>query len=124
MDFSGLSLAILLGFACMSVGVGSITSPASDSSDLVSGCLSPFAYLVSGCLSPSVAMHILLCLSALAIDVVVGSLHDNEPMQADEPPIVRGDAPPGMFTPRWNELQQLYGIERLRGSQSAQAAPG
>ena len=52
------------------------------------------------------------------IDVAVGSLHDNEPMQADEPPIVRGDAPPGMFTPRWNELQELYGIERPRGLQS------
>ena len=63
-------------------------------------------------------MDILLCLSALAIGVVVGSLHDNEPMQADEPPIVRGDAPPGMFTPRWNELQQTYGIERPRGSRS------
>ena len=44
----------------------------------------------------------------------VGSLHDDEPMQADEPPIVRGDAPRGLFTPRWEELQQTYGIERPR----------
>ena len=34
----------------------------------------------------------------------MGMLHDNEPGQADEPPILRGDAPPGMFTPRWEEL--------------------
>ena len=42
----------------------------------------------------------------------------NEPMQADEPPIMRGDAPPGMFTPRWEELQQTYGIERSWGLRS------
>ena len=28
---------------------------------------------------------------------------------------MRGGAPPGMFTPRWEELQQTYGIERPRG---------
>ena len=42
-------------------------------------------------------------------------LHDNEPGQDDEPPILRGDAPPGMFTPRWEELQETYGIDRPRG---------
>ena len=45
-----------------------------------------------------------------------GSLHDHDPLHADEPPIMRGDAPPGMFTPRWEELQQTYGIERPRGA--------
>ena len=59
-----------------------------------------------------------LCWCALAVGVVLGSLHDNEPMQADEPPIVRGDAPRGLFTPRWEEVQQTYGIERPRGSRS------
>ena len=44
----------------------------------------------------------------------MGSLHDDEPMQADESLIVRGDAPRGLFTPRWEELQQTYGIERPR----------
>ena len=77
----------------------------------VSGCLSPFA-LESGCMSPSLAVCALLCWCALAAGVAVGSLHDSDPMQADEPPIMRGDAPPGMFTPRWEELQQTYGIER------------
>ena len=42
-------------------------------------------------------------------------LLDNEPGQDDEPPILRGDAPPGMFTPRWEELQETYGIDRPRG---------
>ena len=37
----------------------------------------------------------------------MGMLHDNEPGQADEPPILRGDAPPGMFTPRWEELPMV-----------------
>ena len=38
-------------------------------------------------------------------------------MQADESPIVRGDAPRGLFTPRWEEVQQTYGIERLGGQE-------
>ena len=45
----------------------------------------------------------------------MGMLLDNEPGQADEPPILRGDAPPGMFTPRWEELRETYGIDRPRG---------
>ena len=61
------------------------------------------------------AMCARLCWCALAVGVALGSLHDNEPMQADEPPIVRGDAPRGLFTPRWEEVQQTYGIERPRG---------
>ena len=61
-------------------------------------------------------MCALICWCALTVGVAVGSLH-NEPNQADEPPIMRGDAPPGMFTPRWEELQQTYGIER-RGVRS------
>ena len=52
-------------------------------------------------------MCALLCWYALAVGVAVGSLHDNDPMQADEPPIMRGDAPPGMFTPRWEEPMGL-----------------
>ena len=64
------------------------------------------------------AMCARLCWCALAVGVALGSLHDNEPMQADEPPIVRGDAPRGLFTPRWEEVQQTYGIERPRGLRS------
>ena len=64
------------------------------------------------------AMCARLCWCALAVGVALGSLHDNEPMQADEPPIVRGDAPRGLFTPRWEELQQTYGIERPRALRS------
>ena len=37
----------------------------------------------------------------------MGPLHENGPLQADEPPIMRKDAPPGMFTPRWEELQHM-----------------
>ena len=59
-------------------------------------------------------MWALVCWSALTVGVAVGSLH-NEPNQADEPPMMRGDAPPGMVTPRWEELQQTYGIERFSG---------
>ena len=61
-------------------------------------------------------MCALLCWGALALGVALGSLQDNEPMHADESPIVRGDAPRGLFTPRWEEVQQTYGIERPRGS--------
>ena len=64
------------------------------------------------------AMCARLCWCALAVGVALGSLHDNEPMQADEPPIVRGDAPRGLFTPRCEEVQQTYGIERPRGLRS------
>ena len=60
-------------------------------------------------------MNALLWLCALLMGVAVGSLHDDEPMQADELPIARGDAPRGLFTPRWAELQQTYGIERPLG---------
>ena len=42
--------------------------------------------------------------------------HDHDPMHDDVPPIMREDAPPGMLTPQWAELQQIYGIERLRGA--------
>ena len=63
------------------------------------------------------AMCALLCWCALAFGVALGSLQDNEPMQADESPIVRGDAPRGLFTPRWEEVQQTYGIERPRGQE-------
>ena len=45
----------------------------------------------------------------------LGSAHNGEPNQDDELPIIRGDAPPGMFTPRWEELHRTYGIERPRG---------
>ena len=39
-------------------------------------------------------------------------------MQEDGPPTGRGDAPRGLFTPRWVELQQTYGIERSQGLRS------
>ena len=61
-------------------------------------------------------MRVLFYWYALAVRMANGSLHDHDPMHADEPPIMRGDAPPGMFTPRWAELQQTYGIERPRGA--------
>ena len=84
----------------------------------VSGCLSPFAFWRQGASAFSFAMCALLCWGALALGVALGSLQDNEPMHADESPIVRGDAPRGLFTPRWEEVQQTYGIERPRGSRS------
>ena len=63
-----------------------------------------------GALALSLAMSALLWRCALLVGVVVGSL--DVPMQTDEPLTVRGDAPRGLFTPRWAELQQTYGIER------------
>ena len=63
-------------------------------------------------------MSALLWRCALLVGVVVGSLHDDVPMQTDEPLTVRGDAPRGLFTPRWAELQQTYGIERPLGLRS------
>ena len=60
-------------------------------------------------------MSALLWRCALSVGVVVGSLHDDVPMQTDEPLTVRGDARRGLFTPRWAELQQTYGIERPHG---------
>ena len=63
-------------------------------------------------------MSALLWRCALLVGVVVGSLHDDEPMQTDEPLTVRGDAPRGLFTPRWAELRQTYGIERALGLRS------
>ena len=60
-------------------------------------------------------MSALLWRCALLVGVVVGSLHDDVPMQTDEPLTVRGDAPRGLFTPRWAELRQTYGIERPQG---------
>ena len=61
-------------------------------------------------------MRVLIYWYALAVRMAEGSLHDHDPLHADEPPIMRGDAPPGMFTPRWVELQQTYGIERPKGA--------
>ena len=61
-------------------------------------------------------MRVLFYWYALAVRMAKGSLHDHDPMHDDVPPIMRGDAPPGMFTPRWAELQQTYGIERPRGA--------
>ena len=71
-----------------------------------------------GALALSLDMSALLWLCALSVGVAVGSLHDDEPMQADEPLTVRGDAPRGLFTRWWGELQQTYGFERPRGLRS------
>ena len=71
-----------------------------------------------GDLALSLDMCAFLWWCALSLGMALGSLHDDEPMQADEPLIVPGDAPRGLFTPRWEELQQTYGIERPRGSRS------
>ena len=71
-----------------------------------------------GALALSLDMSALLWWCALSMGMAMGSLHDDEPMQADESLIVRGDAPRGLFTPRWEELQQTYGIERPWGLRS------
>ena len=57
-------------------------------------------------------MSALLWLCALQLGAVLCSFQGFEPMQEDGPPTGRGDAPRGLFTPRWVELQQTYGIER------------
>ena len=46
------------------------------------------------------------------------SLEGFEPSYGGEPPAVRGDALRGLFTPRWAELRQQYGIERPQGWRS------
>ena len=65
---------------------------------VVSGCFSPSAYQCQGALALPFAMSALLWWFALLVGMAVGSLHDDEPMQADELLIVRGDAPRGLFT--------------------------
>ena len=42
-------------------------------------------------------MRALIYWYALVVRMAEGSLHDHDPLHADEPPIMRGDAPPGMF---------------------------
>ena len=81
----------------------------------VRGGLSPFVVYCQGASALSVAMKALSCWCTLLVGVALSMLHDNEPGQDDVPPILRGDAPPGMFTPRWEELQETYGIDRPRG---------
>ena len=91
----------------MPVGVGSNASPASD---FHFGCQGVSALSLDwrqGASAFPLAMCARLCWCALAVGVALGSLHDNEPMQADEPPTVRGDAPRGLFTPRCNRPMGL-----------------
>ena len=61
------------------------------------------------------AMCALLCWCALAVGVAVGSLHDNEPTQADEPPIMRGDAPPGSLLRVGKSCNRPMGLNVLGG---------
>ena len=92
-------------FAAWNAGLfGSNASPAGNSHVLVSWRQGASAFPLAMCAR--------LCWCALAVGVALGSLHDNEPMQADEPPIVRGDAPRGLFTPRWEEVQQSSGVKK------------
>ena len=63
------------------------------------------------------AMCALLCWCALALGVALGSLQDNEPMQADESPIIRGDAPRGLFTPRGKKCSRSMGLNVLGGQE-------
>ena len=55
---------------------------------------------------------------ALQFGAVLCSFEGSEPIHDGEPPAVRGDAPRGLFTPRWVELRQTYGIERPQGRRS------
>ena len=64
------------------------------------------------------AMGALSWICALQFWAALGSLTDSEPTQCGEPPAVLGDAPRGLFTPRWVELRQRYGIERPQGRRS------
>ena len=57
-------------------------------------------------------MATFLWFCALQIGTGLCSFRGSEPMQEDGPPTGRGDAPRGLFTPRWVEVQQTYGIER------------
>ena len=50
-------------------------------------------------------MSALLWLCAVQLGAVLCSFQGSEPMQEDGPPTGRGDAPRGLFTPRWVELQ-------------------
>ena len=63
-------------------------------------------------------MAALLWICASQLGAVLCSFQGSEPMQEDGPPTGRGDAPRGLFTPRWVELQQTYGIERPQGRRS------
>ena len=64
------------------------------------------------------AMSALPWICALQFYAALGSLEGSEPIHEGEPPAVRGDAPSGLFTPRWAELRQTYGIERSQGRRS------
>ena len=64
------------------------------------------------------AMGALPWICALQFGAVLCSFQGFEPMHDGEPPAVRGDAPRGLFTPRWVELRQRYGIERFEGRRS------
>ena len=57
-------------------------------------------------------MSALPWICALQLGAVLCSFQGSEPMREGEPPARRGDAPSGLFTPRWLELRQTYGIER------------
>ena len=45
----------------------------------------------------------------------MGSLHDDEPMQADEPLIVRGDAPRGLLLLAGKNCNRPMGLNVLGG---------
>ena len=51
---------------------------------------------------------------AVQVWVALCSMEDAVPTDEGDPPVAHGDAPRGLFTPRWVELRQQYGIERPR----------
>ena len=66
-------------------------------------------------LSLAVCPVMVLWWCALAVGVAVGSLHDDEPMQADEPLIVRGDAPRGLLLLAGKNCNRPMGLNVLGG---------
>ena len=59
-----------------------------------------------------VAMAAFPLICVIQVWVVACSLEDTAPIDGGHPRGAHGDAPPGLFTPRWVELRQQYGIER------------
>ena len=63
------------------------------------------------------AMCARLCWCALAVGVALGSLHDNEPMQADEPPIYAGMSLVGCLLLVGKKCSRPMGLNVLGGQE-------
>ena len=79
----------------------------------MSECLSSLVFELE-CLSPFFCYVFVVHF----VGIGLGLAHNEESNQDDELPIIREDARPGMFTPRWKELHRIYDIERPRGELS------